>query len=101
MSRSILTAEVSVFISLINKLRCHWLLRVVANRVVAFFLQFQRQLFPAAAHDPSLYHNMDKIGDDIVQQPLVMGNQKYAQVGPSQRADSVRHYFQSINVEAA
>ena len=42
---------------------------------------------------------MNKIGDDIVQQPLIVGDDQHGPVFVTQRIDAVSHNFKSINIQ--
>src|SRR5579884_274073 len=56
-----------------------------ARPVVTSFLQLESELFTPASDDSPRYHHMDVIGDDVIEDPLVVRNQQYAQVGGPQR----------------
>ena len=59
-----------------------------------------RQLLVARADDPALGHDVDPVGDDVVEKPLVMGDDHHRPVRAPQRVHAVRHDPQGIDVEA-
>ena len=57
---------------------------MIADPIVALLLQFECQFFIAAPDDATLHHNMYKIGNNVVQQPLVMRDEQNAEIGAAQ-----------------
>src|SRR5436190_17117968 len=76
------TAEVSVFIISSPCLSICWFNRRIARPIVTSLFEFERQFLPPASNDSPRYHHMDVIGDDVVQEALIMRNYQYAKIGP-------------------
>ena len=74
---------------------------VVPHPIVALFFELQGQILAAAELDPAAHHDVHVIGHDVVEQPLVMGDQEHAEIRPAQRVDAVRDDFERVDVEAA
>src|SRR5947199_10710354 len=49
-----------------------WFNRPLPRPIVAPLLELQSELFSPASNDSPSYHHMDVIGDDVVQEALVM-----------------------------
>src|SRR5207249_8753065 len=79
---------------------CHFT-ALFASPIVTTLLQFERQLFPAAANDAPGHHNMDMVGHDIVQKPLIMSDQKNSDIRSSERVNAMRDDLERIDVEPA
>src|ERR1700730_4202352 len=67
---------------------------------VSAVLQFKRQFLSAAALNFSLRHYMDRIGNHMVEKPLVMGNYENTACRRSHCIDAVGDDAHSIDVEA-
>ena len=44
---------------------------------------------------------MNVIGNDVFEEPLIMGDHKDADLRAAHRIDSVRHHLQRVDIEAA
>src|SRR5262249_32068224 len=55
-----------------------------AERLVALLLQEQGQLLAARPHDPALGQDVDVVGDDVVEQSLVVGDDQHGPLGAAQ-----------------
>ena len=47
---------------------------LLEDPVVALFLEFEGQFLAAGAQDAAVGEDVDKVGDDVIEQPLVMGD---------------------------
>src|SRR5689334_15123829 len=45
---------------------------LLLDPLVAFLLELQRQLLAALLHDPAVCQDVDEVGDEVRQQPLVV-----------------------------
>ena len=70
------------------------------DRAVALVLEPQRQILAAALDDPALGEDVDESGRDVVQQPLVVGDQQHAEVRVEHRVDALGDDPQRVDVEA-
>ena len=59
----------------------------LANPVVAALIELHRQLFGALFDDLALVHHVNAVGDDVVQEALVVRNYERAEVGAARRVD--------------
>ena len=60
---------------------------LLADALVSLLLELARELGTAGPHDTTLHHHVDPVGGDVVEDPLVVGDQQDAQVG----SDQLRH----------
>src|SRR4051812_1589423 len=67
---------------------------------VAFFLQLERQLLAAGAHDTALRQHVHDIGHDVVEQPLIVRDHDEAALGRAQLVDALGDHLQRIDIEA-
>src|SRR4030095_11722109 len=81
--------------------RKHWFGSSLACPIVASFLELQSEFFSPAPNDSPSYHHMDVVGNDVVQEPLIVRYYQYPKVRPAQRIDSVRNGLERVDVKAA
>ena len=70
------------------------------DRAVALVLEAERQVLAAALDDPALGEDVDDVRGDVVQQPLVVGDQQDAEVRVEHRVDALGDDPQGVDVEA-
>jgi len=66
--------------------------------VVTALFKFDGKLFVATADDASVDQYVNVVGLDVVQQPLVVGNDDGGEVGTAHRVDAVGNDFQGVDV---
>ena len=59
-----------------------------------------RQRLVAGARDAAARQHVDLVGHDVIEQPLVVGDQQHAAIGGAQRIHAARHHLQRVDVEA-
>ena len=69
------------------------------NPIVTFFFEFEGQVLVAGFHYSSIVKYMNKIGYNVVEQPLVVCDDNCSVVCAFQFVHTVGHYTQRINVE--
>jgi hypothetical protein len=67
----------------------HCFLRFFLDPIVSFLLELEGEFLVAAQFDPAPDYDVHVIGNDVVQKPLVMGDQKNSKPGTAQRINSV------------
>ena len=68
---------------------------------VTLFFQLQGQFFAPAANDPSLYHDVDMIGNDVIEQALVMRDDKNPAIRAAHGINAVGDDLERVDIEAA
>ena len=68
------------------------------NKIVATFFQFEGELFPTTLHDSSRDHYVNDIGNDVVEQSLVVGDQEDPEVRSAEGVHSSANNPQCIDV---
>src|SRR5918994_4012325 len=61
---------------------------LLADTLVALLLELVGQLLPAGLHDTPADHHVNEVGRDVVQDPLVVGDEQDPEVGPDQLRDT-------------
>src|ERR1700674_4310316 len=74
--------------------------RLVLVLRIALGFEFQRQLPAAGAHDAPLRQNVHDVRHDVVEEPLVMGDDDHRPAGCAQPVDALGDEFEGIDVEA-
>src|SRR6185312_1750811 len=74
--------------------------RLAGDPVVAAFLQLQSQAPVAAAGNSAAHQNMHEVGNDVLEQPLVVRHEEERALRRAQLVHPVRHDLQGIDVEA-
>src|SRR5215218_8543004 len=69
------------------------------DRAVALLLEAQRQLLAAGRHDPPRREHVDEVGLDVVEQPLVVGDQQDTHVRVELRVDALGDDPERVDVE--
>src|ERR1019366_3194 len=62
--------------------------------------EFERQALVTRADNPTSGHDMDLVGDDVVEEPLMMGDDDHGPVGSPQRVHPAGDDPEGIDVEA-
>ena len=70
------------------------------DRAVALVLEPQGEVLAAALDDPALGQDVDDVRGDVVEQPLVVGDQQDAEVRVEHRVDALGDDPQRVDVEA-
>src|SRR6059036_3451385 len=65
--------------------------QLLADALVALLLELVGQLLPARLHDTPADHHVDEIRGDVVQDPLVVGDEEHAEVRPDELLDPHGH----------
>ena len=73
---------------------------VAEDRAVALVLEPEGQVLAAALDDPALGEDVDEVRGDVVQQPLVVGDQEDAELRVEHRVDALGDDPQRVDVEA-
>src|SRR5215218_4502909 len=73
---------------------------LLADALVALLLELLGQLLPARLHDTPADHDVDEVRRDVVQDPLVMGDEEHAEVRPDQLFDPCGHGLQRVDIQA-
>src|SRR6266545_3535885 len=68
--------------------------------VVAFFLEFQGQLFPAGPNDASVPEDVDEVRDDVIEQALVMGDDQGGVIRTLELVHAVGNDLERVDVQA-
>src|SRR6185312_5928533 len=72
---------------------------LAGDPVVAAPLQLEGKRAVAAASDPAAHQNVNEIGHDVLQQPLVVRHEQERALGRTQLIDSIRHDLEGIDVQ--
>src|SRR5262249_31254 len=72
---------------------------LLLDPAVAFIFQLQRQLLPARLDDAAVEKDMHPVGHDVVEQPLVVGDDEDPAILAAQGVDTVGHDPQGVDVE--
>src|SRR5437773_10818136 len=99
MFRLMSTAEVSVFI--VNLLPKHWLSGPLARPIVPSLFELASELFPAAPNNSPRHHDVDVIGNNIIQEALIASDEQYTKIAAAQRIHSARDGLQRVDAQAA
>src|SRR5436190_14748740 len=91
-SAAVLIGRISAFIAILSRL-------LAVLRVAARF-QFKRQLLAAGLHDAAAREDMNDIGNDVVEQPLIMRDHHEAARFRAQTVDAVGHNLERVDIEA-
>src|SRR5581483_2091953 len=67
---------------------------------IAARFQFQRQIFAAALHHAAFRQHMHHIRHDVIEQPLVVGDDDHRSLRRAQAIDAVGDHAQRIDIEA-
>ena len=70
------------------------------NPFVAFGLEFEGELFGASLDNTSFVEHMDEIGDDVIEQALIVCDYDGGIVGAAQFVDAGGDDAEGIDVEA-
>src|ERR1017187_6417826 len=70
------------------------------NPIVALRFEFERELLFAGLHDAAIVKHVDKIGNDKIQQPLIMRDDQLRAVGSFQLVDAAGDNAQRVNVRS-
>src|SRR5438552_1454601 len=76
------------------------LLDGVLNPAVTLLFQFQGQLLAARLHDTALEEDEYPVGDDVVEQALVVRDDQDGPILAAQSVHAVGHDTERVNVEA-
>src|SRR5258705_3231878 len=90
-SAAVLMRGVSTFMAL-----C----RLVLVSSIALGFELESELLAAGAHDAALRQHMHDIRHDMVEEPLIMGDDDHGALGRAQPVDAVRHHLEGVDVEA-
>ena len=71
----------------------------LANPIVAVFFEVERKVGSARFDDPPIEHDVDEVRFDVIQQALVMGDDKHAKVRTGEGVDPLRNNPQRVDVE--
>ena len=74
--------------------------RRLPHPFVAFRFEFQRQILPPGGRDAPAAQHVDAVGDDVVEQALVVGDEDDRPLRTPQRVDAVRDVLERVDVEA-
>lgn len=66
---------------------------------VASLFQLQRQFLATRFDDAAIDVDMHVVGDDVVEQALVVGNDQEAAIGAAHGVDTVGNHFQRVDVQ--
>src|SRR4051794_27529950 len=91
-SAAVLIGRTSTFIAVSRGL--------VAVLHVAGGFELQRQLLAAGLHDAPLGQHVHHVGDNVIEEALVMGDHDKAARGPSQPVDPIGHDLERVDVKA-
>src|SRR3712207_8095566 len=69
------------------------------NPVIALLFKLERQLLAARAHDAATVEDVDEVGDDVVEQALVVRDEDDGVLGRAQAVDAVGDDAQGVDVE--
>src|SRR5439155_15277986 len=78
-----------------------WFNRPFACPIVSSLFKLQSEFLSPASNDSPPYHHMDVIGDDVVQETLIMRDQQYPKIRAAQRIHSMRHGLERVDVQPA
>src|ERR1700690_513522 len=62
---------------------------LLLDPVVALGLELEGEGLVAALHDPAVPHHVDVVGHDVVEQPLVVGDEEDAELRAAHGVDAV------------
>ena len=74
--------------------------RLLLEPRVALLLELERELLAAGPHDPAVDEHVDEVGNDVVEQPLVVGHDEHRALGRAQRVHAAGDDAQGVDVEA-
>src|SRR5262245_36764579 len=99
-SRGVRTVFASTIMSNVRSLRRVPISIRLRNPVVAALLQFKGEALIARANDSAIVQNMHAIRNDIIEETLVMSNEKLRVVLSFQAIHPLRHDPQGIDIQA-
>jgi hypothetical protein len=71
-----------------------------AHPVVPAGVELHRELLGPVLHDAAVDHHVDGVRDDVVQEPLVVGDDERAEVVAAGGVDALRDHLEGVDVEA-
>ena len=74
-------------------------LQFSGDPIVALFLEFQREFFVAGFHDAAITEHVHKVGDDVVEQALVVRDDELRVVLTLQVIDPAGHDLERIAIQ--
>ena len=72
----------------------------IAELGVARLFKLERKLRPAGARHAPVGKHMHPVRHDVVEQPLIVGDDQHGALGPAQRVDALGDDAHGVDVEA-